>query len=300
MKNWFLQHWIAFKRTLAGMARQPLSAGLNLLVIGIAATLPLALWLIVASVASVTTAMPVTPQLTVFMKPASTSEQLAQMRQLLAQDARIAQSRFVAKDEALKQMQTATGVGDLLAGLSENPLPDAFVITARQDSAEALEALQAELKNQAGVEETQLDSAWARRLERLVALARMAFHVLAVLLGTSLALITGNAIRMQILTRRDEIEVVKLIGATDSFIRRPFIHFALAEGLLGGALACAMAAAIIGALNPAVRELAAAYNQQFVLQMPGLVEIGLVIATTTVLCLLGAWVAVWQHLRKLL
>lgn len=300
MKNWFLQHWIAFKRTLAGMARQPLSAGLNLLVIGIAATLPLTLWLIVASVASVTTAMPVTPQLTVFMKPAATTEQLNAMRTLLARDVRIAKSRFVAKEEALQQMQTATGVGDLLAGLSENPLPDAFVITARQDRAEVLEALQTELKNRAGVEETQLDSAWARRLERLVVLARTAFHVLAALLGTSLALITGNAIRMQILTRRDEIEVVKLIGATDSFIRRPFIHFALAQGLLGGILACGMAAAIIGALNPAVREVAAAYNQQFALLMPGLMEISLVMAATTLLCLLGAWTAVWQYLRKLL
>jgi cell division transport system permease protein len=300
MKNWLVQHWIAFKRTLAGMVRHPLTAGLNLLVIGIAAALPLTLWLIVASVAAVTAHMPVTPQLTVFLKSNTAPAMQTEIREQLAHDTRIAQSRFVAKEEALKQMQAATGVADLLAGLSENPLPDAFVITAKDNRAEALEALQQELKGRPGIEETQLDSAWARRLERLVALARMLFNVLAVLLGTSLALITGNAIRMQILTRQDEIEVVKLIGATDSFIRRPFIHFALAEGLLGGVLACVISAIIIAALNPAVSELALAYNQQFSLQMPGPIEAGVVVFTTTLLCLLGAWIAVWQHLRKFL
>lgn len=300
MKNWSRQHWIAFKRTLAGMARQPLTSGLNLLVIGIAAALPLTLWLVVSSIAAVTEKMPVEPQLTVFLKTGISPEMLTEIRTQFANDARIAQSRFVAKEDALKQMQAATGVADLLAGLSDNPLPDAFVITAKGNSADVLDMLQGELKGRLGVEDTQLDSAWARRLERLVALASTVFKVMAVLLGTALALITGNAIRMQILTRRDEIEVVKLIGATDGFIRRPFIHFALAQGLLGGLFACAIAASIIGALNPAVTELAAAYNQKFALQSPGLVPILIVAISTTVLCLLGAWIAVWQHLRKYL
>ena len=111
---------------------------------------------------------------------------------------------------------------------------------------------------------------------------------------------TGNTIRMQILTRQEEIEVSKLIGASDAFIRRPFIHFAIAQGLLGGLLACGIVALTLWRLNPAVSELAAAYGQQFTLNTPGFTNIGLVCVATTLLCLLGAWIAVWQHLRKVL
>lgn len=298
MKNEFRQHWFAFRRTLAGMLRQPLTSLLNLLVIAIAAAFPLALWLVVTSLAGVAGHLPVEPQITVFLRTSAAPGEIQALRALEGSDARIAKHRFVPKDEALKEMQQSSGFGDLLAGLPDNPLPDAIIFTAKENHAVTLEALQKELASKPGVEEVQLDSAWARRLERLVALGRAVFQAVVALLATALVLITGNTIRMQILTRQEEIEVSKLIGATDAFIRRPFIHFAAAQGLLGGALACAIVWIALRWLNPAVRDLATAYGQQFELQSPGLQSLGVVCAATTLLCLVGAWLAVWRHLRR--
>lgn len=300
MKNWVRQHWLAFKRTVAGMLRQPVTSLLNLLVIAIAAAFPLALWLVISSLSSIVERMPVEPQITVFLRASATADEIKALQALEGKDARIARQRFVSKEDALKEMQQSTGLGDLLAGLPDNPLPDAIIFTAKGNQAETLEALQKELATKPGVDEAQLDSAWARRLERLLALGRAVFDAVVVLLALALVLITGNTIRMQILTRQDEIEVSKLIGASDAFIRRPFIHFAIAQGLSGGLLACGIVALALWRLNPAVKDLAAAYGQQFALLTPSIASIGLVCAATTLLCLLGSWIAVWQHLRKFL
>lgn len=300
MKNGLRQHWQSFRRTLGGMLRQPLASALNLLVIAIAAAFPLGLWLMISSLSSVATNLPVEPQITVFLRASASAEEVRQLRELESRDKRIARHRFVSRDEALKEMQQTSGMGDLLAGLPENPLPDAIVFTASDNRAETLEALQKELVVAAGVEEVQLDSAWARRLERLVALGRAAFQAVVALLAVALVLITGNTIRMQILTRQEEIEVSKLIGATDAFIRRPFMHFAAAQGLLGGLMACGIVSLALWHLNPVVHDLAAAYGQQFRFFMPDVLVVLMVCLVTTVLCLAGAWLAVRQHLRRFL
>lgn len=300
MKNWLRQHRIAFQRTLGAMARQPVTHIFNLLVIGIAAAFPLVLWLAVSSVAGVIEKMPVEPQLTAFLRSSVTADEAQALRDWAGKDSRLASHRYISKEDALKDLQASSGFADLIAGLPSNPLPDAIVFTAKENKSSSLEALQKELSVKAGVEEVQLDSAWARRLENMVALGRAIFEALAVLLGAALVLITGNTIRMQILTRHEEIEVAKLIGATDAFIRRPFIHFAAAQGLFGGLFACGISWLIIGRLNPAVSDLATAYGQQFSLLTPSWSNLLLVCSFTTSLCLAGAWIAVWRHLRRYL
>ncbi|MBE9609127.1 permease-like cell division protein FtsX [Chitinilyticum piscinae] len=298
MKHWFRLHTLALRQTLLGMLRHPLTSLLNLLVIAIAAALPLLLWLVLASLGGVAARMPVEPQLTLFLKNGHDIAATKTLEQDLARRAGMAKVRYVPRDEALKQLEAATGTGELLAGLGENPLPDAFVLTLHGTSAAPVEALQAEMAKHPLVDEVQLDSAWAQRLEKIVALGRSVFDVLAALLALSLLLITGNAIRMQILTRREEIEVARLIGATDAFIRRPFVHFAAVQGVLGGLLACGVVALLLARINPAVSELAQAYGQQFTLQLPDWRVILLVCAATMLLTLSGAWVAVWRHLRQ--
>ncbi|WP_028453557.1 permease-like cell division protein FtsX [Chitinilyticum aquatile] len=298
MKHWFRLHTLALRHTLLGLLRHPLSSLLNLLVIAIAAALPLLLWLVLASLASVSNRLPVEPQISVFLKNGHDVAATKALEQELAARKGMAKVRFVPRDEALRQLEGATGTTDLLAGLGENPLPDAFVLTLHGTDAAPVEALHAELARHPLVEEVQVDSAWAQRLERLVALGRSVFEVLAGLLALALALITGNAIRMQILTRREEIEVARLIGATDAFIRRPFIHFAAVQGVLGGLLACGVVALLLARLNPAVSELAQAYGQQFALQLPDWRVLLAVCGATTLLTWSGAWVAVWRHLRQ--
>ena len=297
MKHWFRLHFQSLKRSLGTLLRHPFSSTLNLLVIGITAALPLALWLILNSLGSITSQMHVEPQISIFMRATATPEELSDLAHQLKKDPRLASTRFVSKDQALKEMQASAGASNLLAGLTDNPLPDAFILSSKNNQGAELQALQKDLASRPGVEEVQLDSAWAHRLEKLLNLGRTLFEVIVLLLATALALITGNAIRMQILTRKEEIEVARLIGATDAFIRRPFIYFAMLQGLLGGLLASAIVSAVLAHLNPAVVELAHAYGQKFSLLSPDFSTVAIVCAFCSLLTFTGAWLAVWRHLR---
>ncbi|KPC52045.1 permease-like cell division protein FtsX [Amantichitinum ursilacus] len=299
MKHWIRLNLIALSRTLGAMARAPLTSLLNLLVIGIAAAFPLGFYLLIASAQSVTAHLPVEPQLSVYLRTSVGTPEVEALKQKLKADPRLLNSRFVSKEEALKQMQAGLGGTDLLAGLTDNPLPDAFVLTARTDvPAEQLEALKSELSTQSAVEQVQLDSAWAHRLQQLIAAGIALLQVVVVLLAVALVLITGNAIRLQIVIRRDEIEVAKLIGATDAFIRRPFVYFAALQGILGGLLACGIVAGARSWLNPSVLALAQSYGQPFSLARPDWLLAAITLAVTTVLCLVGALIAVSRHLRQ--
>jgi cell division transport system permease protein len=298
MKAWFRSHTLAFTRSVGGLFRQPIGSLLNLLVIGITAAFPLALWLLVSSLAGISKNISVEPQLSVFMVPSADQAQVAAVQQQLENDSRLKVVQFVAKDEALKQLQSQFGSADLLAGMTENPLPDAFILQAKDQRPETLAALKTELATLTGVEEIQLDSEWAHRLARITELGQNLFEVVLAMLGAALVLITGNSIRMQILTRKDEIEVAKLIGATDAFIRRPFIHSAIVQGIVGGLFAVGIVWGAVAHINPTVSALAKSYGQQFALQTPDILTIAVVCATIAVLCLLGALIAVSRHLRQ--
>lgn len=298
MKAWFRSHTLAFTRSVGGLFRQPIGSLLNLLVIGITAAFPLALWLLVSSLAGISKNISVEPQLSVFMVPSADQAQVAAVQQQLENDSRLKVVQFVAKDEALKQLQSQFGSADLLAGMTENPLPDAFILQAKDQRPESLAALKTELATLTGVEEIQLDSEWAHRLARITELGQNLFEVVLAMLGAALVLITGNSIRMQILTRKDEIEVAKLIGATDAFIRRPFIHSAMVQGIVGGLFAVGMVWGAIAHTNPAIEALAKSYGQQFALKTPDALTIAIVCATISALCLLGALIAVSRHLRQ--
>lgn len=298
MKHWFRLHFLAFTRTLGSLVRHPVGSLLNLLVIGITAALPLALWVLISSLSHITEQVSVEPQISIFIRGTASSEEVDALKSTLKADARWEKVTFIPKDEALKGLQASLGSHDLTAGLSENPLPDAFVLQAKDSDPEALEALKKELASMMIVEEVQLDSDWARRLVRITDLGRVVFEVVAGLLAVALVLITGNAIRMQILTRRDEIEVAKLIGATDSFIRRPFLHAAIVQGALGGGVAVLVVCGLVSYVNPALIDLANSYGQTVSLLIPDWLTILIVCAITSILCVVGAVFAVARYLYQ--
>ncbi|QZA77807.1 permease-like cell division protein FtsX [Deefgea tanakiae] len=298
MKHWFRLHFLALTRTLGNLFRHPVGSMLNLLVIGITAALPLALWVLITSLSSITAQVSVDPQLSIFIRTSASSEEVTALKSTLNADARWEKVEFVPKDIALKNLQANLGTNDLTAGLPENPLPDAFVLLAKDNDPLALEGLKKELASITIVEEVQLDSDWARRLARITDLGQVIFEVVAGLLALALVLITGNAIRMQILTRRDEIEVAKLIGATDSFIRRPFMHAAVVQGALGGGVAVLIVWGLVSYVNPAVIELAHSYGQSVSLLAPDWLTILVVCAATALLCVVGAVFAVARYLYQ--
>jgi cell division transport system permease protein len=206
---------------------------------------------------------------------------------------------FVPRELALKQLQQSTGLTDVIGGLAQNPLPDAFILYPTLVDAGALESLRDELKTWPKFEHVQLDSAWAYKLDAAMRFIRIAVFILAALLSVALIAITFNTIRLQILTQRDEIEVSKLIGATNSFIRRPFLYFGFVQGMLGGLVAWLIIATSLIALNFNLTGLSQLYSSTFSLQHLSLGDSLALLGFSAYLGWLGAWLSVSQHLWQI-
>ena len=302
MKTWLRQHRQAIAAAFGKLAAQKSASILNALVIGIALSLPAGGYALLASLRNVTLGAALEPQLSVFLRAETPRPAADALGARLKGDARVRDVRFVSREQALKELQATEGLAEVVAALSRNPLPDAFVLRPkRTGSADAAQpdALAKDLLALPGVAHVQLDSAWARRLGALAGTARLAIGLLATLLAFGLVAITFNTIRLQILTQRAEIEISKLIGATDAFIRRPFFYLGALQGLAGGLVALVILRASFAALNVGVAELAASYGSAFRL---GYLEAGdsiAVVLFTAALGWFGAFLSVSKYLREI-
>lgn len=300
MKHSLRLHLLALGNSVSQLAATPLASLLNALVIGIAIALPLGLFSVLGSVEQLARQWPGEPALTVFFYTTSSPADVQRVEALLKRQNDVVGSRHIDKDSALRELAETSGMQNLIAGLGQNPLPDALAITLRQHDIAALERIAATAKTDPAVELVQLDSAWAKRLSSLLDLGQRTVELLTLLFGGALVLIAGNTIRMQILSRREEIEVSKLIGATDAFIRRPFLYFALLQGLLGAAVGVGLVALALWQLNPAVGALAREYGSQFQLHLTDADALASTFALVSLLSLAGAWLSVRQQLSRML
>jgi len=224
MMAWLRQHRDALARAFGKLRAQRSASLLNALVIGVALSLPAGGYALLANLQQAAQRFTFEPQVSVFLKAEAKRPALESR---LRGDARVAQLRFVSREEALQELRQSEGLAEVVAALERNPLPDTFVLRARDGSAAALEALAADVRALPGVAQVQVDSAWAQRLGALARIGRLALGALATLLASGLVAVTFNTIRLQILTQREEIEVSQLLGATDAFIRRPFFYLGL-------------------------------------------------------------------------
>ena len=240
-----------------------------------------------------------TPQISLFLAMSAKANDVDDLNKQLAQHPAIARAEFVARAQALEQLKQSTGLADVIGGLNQNPLPDAFIVYPKQGDAQSLDALRNELAKLPVVEQAQLDSAWAYKLEALLKFGRIAVLILACLLSLALIAVTFNTIRLQILTQRDEIEVSKLIGATNSFIRRPFLYFGAAQGLLGGIAAWLIVTASLLLLNGQLETLSQLYASQFILRPLSAGDSLSLLLFSIYLGWLGAWLSVARHLSQI-
>ena len=299
MKNALMQHFRVIRFTFHRLLRSPGATLLNLLVIGIALSLPVGGYVIIKNVQSISTQMSGTPQISVFLAAGTTPEEISHISKQLKEHGAIDRIEFVPRDLALKQLQVSTGLADVIGGLPQNPLPDAFIIYPVAMDVKKLELLHDDLKSWPKFEHVQLDSSWAYKLEALLKFGRLVVLILASMLSFALVAITFNTIRLQILTQRDEIEVSKLIGATNGFIRRPFLYFGLAQGLLGGAAAWLIIAFSLQLLNYSLANLTRLYATSFTLTHLSLADSITLLGFAAYLGWLGAWLSVSQHLWQI-
>lgn len=298
MKVWLREHGLALRDALVRLGRQFVATILNLLVIGIALSLPLALYVVLENVSAFSQHAAAEPQLTLFLKTDAASTDARDVEARLKGHRAVARVQFVTKERALANLEKSAGLAGVVAELGTNPLPDAFVITGHADDADALEALREEAARWPSVEHAQLDTVWARQVEAALRAGRATVAALGLLLGVALVAITFNTIRLQILNRREEIEVSKLIGATNGFIRRPFLYLGALQGLMGGGIAWGLVFAAVNALERELGVAVSLVSPAGHLATLGALETAILAALATTLGWLGAWLSVSLHLRR--
>ena len=297
----FERHAQALLGSLGRLARQPFAAFLTVLVIGIALALPAALYLAVANMRIVTADLDDTVQLSAYLKLGTTPAEARALATRIAQMPGVAGTELVSPEEGLAEFREVSGIGDALEALTENPLP--WLVRIRpappRDSAAAVEAMAREVRGLDGVDLVEADTAWVRRLHAIEDTLQQLVLVVGALLALGVLGVVGNTIRLEIDGRRAEIEVTKLVGGSNAFVRRPFLYSGLWQGFFGGALAVGLVAAGLYALEPFVGRLAAAYGSTFDLQGLSLREWPLLVAGGATLGFLGAWLAAAYHLHRI-
>jgi cell division transport system permease protein len=296
IRQWLTQHRLAVVQVLARMWRTRLSMLMMMGVIGIALCLPAMLYVTIENVQRMTGGLDDTPQISLFLALDAPAETIKELDQRLRQHADIAGYRFVGRDDAWQQLQQQSNLADIGGGLERNPLPDAYIIEPRHGDPNSVEKLQREMQQWPGVEHALLDAAWVKRLHALLQLGQKAVMVIAGLLGFALLAITGNSIRLQIMTQREEIELARLIGATDRFIRRPFLYAGSLYGLGGGVAALLMLQATVWLFNLSIADLAEQYASDFRLTLPAA---DLALGLLGISALLGWIGAYWSVERSL-
>lgn len=299
MKHYLYLHWQSARAALGKLLRQPLASLLSLLMLSLALTLPISLYVTVNALQAWIGRISTVPQITLFMEMSAETADLAAVQSTLKHHPKIKSFTFVSRKQALSDLEQRSGLTGLSDGLDNNPLPDAFIITPNSPVPSELDMLQKELSGLPMVEHAQFDASWAKRLYGMMTLGKGLTIVLAGAFALALILVTHNTIRMQILARRDEIEVTTLIGATDSFIRRPFLYHALWQGVFAALLAWGLSAAYVSIANPAIGDLARLYNEHVELKGLAPFELVLLVAGAALLAMAGARLAADHHLRSL-
>ena len=299
---WLQEHARAALGSLGRLWRSPAASALTIAVIAIALALPGALWLLLKNAQRATGGWDSGAQVSVYLEPGLPQSAVDAVAATIGgrDDVRVVER--IDAERALAEFRELAGFDQALAALERNPLPAVVVLepaAGAPRSATALAALSRQLEGIDGVDQARVDLEWVERLYALLAVIERGVTLLALLLAAGVLLIVGNTIRLDILNRREEIEVSKLIGASDAFIRRPFLYGGLWYGL-GGAFAAWLLLAGTRALlaGPAAR-LASAYGSQFRLDGLALGETGLLIALGAALGWVGSWLAVGRHLRAI-
>ena len=299
MNQWLNQHIQQAKMVLGRMRQNFLGTVLMCCVMGVTLSLPAILFTIIDNLGHVAGSVESKPQLSLFLKLDASSNAKANIAEQLKKHPDIAKYEFVSKESAWEQLQQNADTADISASLSKNPLPDAYFVTPKDIKPESVQRLQQEIQQWSGVELAQVDANWIKRLDTLLKLGKKAIFVLVALLGFALVAIIGNTIRLQIMTQLEEIEVSKLIGATNQFIRRPFLYAGTLYGLGGGLAAWFIVLAVVELFNTSVTEIADLYASQFRITMPNATITLVMLLSAIGLGWLGSFVAVNRSLAKI-
>lgn len=299
-RAWLNQQANAISFSMERLWFNPLSTWITLAAIAIALSLPTSLHLLLKNLQTLTADKREVPTITLFLKQSVTEQQAKDRAELLSEMGEIDKVRVVTREQALADFRKITGFAETLETLDENPLPHVLVITPKLsllgELAMDVDSFSQKLKAFPEVDEVQIDVEWVERLRAILRIAERIVLVVSILLGLTVLLVVGNTIRLDIENRKEEIRVTRLIGATNAYIRRPFLYGGVWFGLFGGILSLVIVHVALLFLVPPVNRLANLYDSNFTLHGLDILMTAKILLASIALGIIGAWLAVGKHL----
>ncbi len=301
MKQWFERHAQTLVGSLGRLWQHPFATLLTVVVIGIALALPACLHVLVQNVRTASGGWNNALDISVYLEPEASLDQAKRAAERIRQRRDVDEVNLIEADDALAEFRKGSGFGDALAALKDNPLPHALVV--RPDAAYRdpthVAALTSDLQKIDGVDLVQLDTEWVSRFNAILDVIRRGVFLAAGLFALGILVIVGNTIRLDIENRRDEIEVTKLVGGSDAFVRRPFLYNGVWYGLAGGITAGIIVAVVVGTLSTPVQRIAGLYGSQFQLEGVGAIGWLALLGGGAALGWLGSFIVSTRELREI-
>ncbi len=301
LRTWLARHAQTLLGSLGRLAAQPAATVMTMAVIGIALALPLLFGVFLHNVRGATATWNQAFNLSIYLNASAGGSQAQALAKTLKARPDVAAVRVITAEQGLAEFREASGFGTALEALGENPLPDTLIVTpsVAASNPRGTDSLRAAITGLPGVQLVQLDTEWVNRLQALLEILTRIAWLTGALLGVGVSLVIGNTIRLDIVNRRAEIEVLKLVGASDGFARRPFLYTGAWYGFGGGAMAVILASVAVAVMRGPADQLARLYGSSF--HLTGLdfaSTLGLVLAAAF-LGLLGSWLAASRHIRAI-
>lgn len=301
LQTYFLRHLQVFFYSLGQLVRNPFSTLMTSAVIGIALALPTGLHLILKNIQTISGDLDSAVQISLFLKKSTTDSQAQQLVNQLKSMPQINKIQYISRKEALNEFKRLSGFGNALKALDNNPLPAVIVVqpSLADSNAISTQRLVTQLQSKPYVDIAQLDMQWIKRLYSIMDIISRGVVILTGLLALAVLLVIGNTIRLAIQNRRDEIVIIKLIGGTDRFIRRPFLYTGFWYGLFGGLIALFLVISSLLLVSGPIEALTQSYDSQFSMQVINFNSTLWLISGSILLGLSGSWIAVERHLREI-
>ncbi len=297
--DYFTSHYNMFLKALQRSHASMLSTLMMFLVIGITFILPSISFLVVQNLKSISETIQHESQISVFLKKEISVDVKNKIEKELKSRSEINSFHFVKKEEAWPKLQKSMGFNDSNNGLSENPLPDAFFISPNTINPNQVADLKSFLDKLDGVDQVVVDTGWVKKLNSILHLANKAILLASILLTSMLVVVIGNTIRLQMTSHHEEIELSKLIGATNQFLRRPFLYSGFIYGLGGGLTAAIALKLIVIFLNQTIVEVEALYGAQFVIIDLSLLQYLSIIGSSILIAITASFISINQSIKKL-
>jgi cell division transport system permease protein len=297
---WFFRHVGTCVGALGRLLRQPFASFMTILVIAVTLALPAAMHVVIKNAASMSGSWENALDFSIYLKTDVSLADAKRLSDIIRQRADVERVTLVPAEQAFQEFKEQSGFGETLDHLTVNPLPHALIVRPSSANTEAsVMLLGEELGNLSEAELVQVDTEWVQRFLAILDILQRAVAIGAALLGAAIVVIIGNTIRLDIQNRRDEIEVTKLIGASNAFVRRPFLYSGIWYGLGGGLLALALISYGLFALREPVSRLSGLYDSTFTVLSLDMTEGLLIVCTGVLLGLVGSWIAAARHMRRI-